>query len=467
MEVGSGASRVVASSSSGRVMTPAWMPDGSRLLFAADFPSRSAEASSPRSFQIYSVDLATGRFHQVTAVPGGASSPDVSPDGATLAFVSARSGGYDFFVAPIDTRRWLDVLLDDPAAPAATPGESAPLVDVKDRRYSPWRTLLPRSWTPLADTENGDFRLGLGLAGSDVIGRHAYAVSALWRTAPDHGAPVPAGRPDWSASYSYDRWRPAFFLSASDQTSLLQLAPAEGRPARQAALREQDATAGVAVPIRKVRHTQVFQAAFNAGIDTLSAQGSSFATNQAGGAKRVGVQHGEGIRLVDQLRGRGCRGTDERAGPGGTWRKRKCGRFYRRSARLLASGGGARRPGRARRLRCGVGGPGRPQALPPRRVDARRPAHQLRQRCLPHAARVRRLRVGRFAHRGGHDRVAAAAPPGRAGLGHGPAAPSHDSRDHLRGRRSRVGRGFPAPGPQGRRSAWSAPSTSSPASLSR
>jgi hypothetical protein len=264
-----GAARVVTAAPGGRVTTPAWMPDGSELLFASD--DLVAGASGPREFQIYAANLPGGSVRQVTGVVGGASFPDVSPDGSTLAFVSTGRAGTDVFSMPIDRRGWVVVQNDEAVRgrPAAMTDDAAPVPSVV-KAYSPWPTLLPRSWTPLADTEGGHVRLGVGVAGTDVLARHAYSLSAWWRVTGEDGVSVPAARPDWSASYAYDRWRPVFIVAASDRTSFLELTRPDGLAPVPAALREQDAAGGVALPVRRVRHTQRWQAAFNAGYDTLS-----------------------------------------------------------------------------------------------------------------------------------------------------------------------------------------------------
>jgi hypothetical protein len=264
IDAADGTSKVLASAARGRVMTPAWMPEGGTLLFAKD---RAGE------FQVYAVGLNGGGVRQVTTVTGGATFPDVSPDGRTLLFVGVGPSGYDVFALPIERSRWTAVPEADEThagAQAAHDEDRSVSGPVAERSYSPVPTLLPRFWTPLADTADGGLRLGLGVGGADVLLRHTYTFSALWRLAGDNGSGAPAGRPDWAASYVYERWRPTFVLSASDRTSLPVLARPGGQAPIPAALREQEVTAGVAVPIRTVRRTQVLQTAFNAGSDTMS-----------------------------------------------------------------------------------------------------------------------------------------------------------------------------------------------------
>jgi|BarGraNGADG00312_2_1021985.scaffolds.fasta_scaffold223798_1 hypothetical protein len=39
---------------------------------------------------------------------------------------------------------------------------------------------------------------------------------------------LPIDRPDWTAEYAYERWRPAVYAIASDKTTLLALAGSIG-----------------------------------------------------------------------------------------------------------------------------------------------------------------------------------------------------------------------------------------------
>jgi hypothetical protein len=256
------AMRVLASAARGRLMTPGWTPGGADVVYASDVSGE---------FQIYACALGTGELRQLTFAPGGATFPDVSPDGRTLVFVAAGPEGHDVYALALDGSVATGGPVNDvvPGAAEFAP-DSAPDTAVSTRGYSPFPTLLPRSWMPLADTSDGVLRVGFEVSATDVLARHSYALSALWRMSGDNGSGAPASRPDWSASYVYDRWLPAFFLSTTDTTSRLTLARPGDGPPLPAALREQNATAGVSWPVRRVRHTQLWQAALNAGVDTLS-----------------------------------------------------------------------------------------------------------------------------------------------------------------------------------------------------
>ncbi len=72
---------------------PAWSPDGSRIAFASDRTGTS---------QIYVMNADGSDQRQLTDRPAGASSPSWSPDGARIAFDSGRVALYDIYVMNAD-----------------------------------------------------------------------------------------------------------------------------------------------------------------------------------------------------------------------------------------------------------------------------------------------------------------------------------------------------------------------------
>ncbi|HEX8393403.1 MAG TPA: hypothetical protein VF665_13750, partial [Longimicrobium sp.] len=154
-------------------MNPAWSPDGRYVLFSSD------RTGIPN---LYAYDLRDGRLMQVSNVTSGAFQPDVSPDGRWIAFSLYRADGYHVARMPFDPSGWRP-------APPATGDFGSPPRDAAEftrtaggpsRPYSPWRTLAPTSWTPtLVSDEVLDAGIGFGIAGSDIIERHAYALNAL------------------------------------------------------------------------------------------------------------------------------------------------------------------------------------------------------------------------------------------------------------------------------------------------
>jgi len=261
----SGRQLVLTSSEVGRNLTPAWTPDGQAVLFASDREG---------SFQVYSVPLAGGGVVRRTSVAGGAQAPEVSPDGRRLVYVGYTEAGYDLFEIPMP-----DVAADGPPivprsdpTPAVRPIEDATSEKLPDRPYSPWNTLLPRSWAPAADTRNDAVRIGATTSGVDVLGRHAWSATALWRFGGDDALDSRhRALPDWAMGYTYDRWRAALFASVSDETYLLPRYAPDGQRLDDAQLQERHASVGAAVPWMKVRHRQLLEASFDYDRHTVTA----------------------------------------------------------------------------------------------------------------------------------------------------------------------------------------------------
>jgi hypothetical protein len=71
--------------------------------------------------------------------------------------------------------------------------------------YSPWRSLLPKWWTPVIGTTSVDGKpetvVGVSTSGADVLGRHSYQATVTNRT--------------YAAAYSYDRFYPTFSVLAA------------------------------------------------------------------------------------------------------------------------------------------------------------------------------------------------------------------------------------------------------------
>src|SRR5581483_2481866 len=92
VDVEAHAETVVASFDDARVVTPAWRPDGRAVVAAV------ARQNAP--FNLFEFPLDGGAPHQLTATTGGATWPDVSPDGTTIAYVGYTPHGFDLFTVP-------------------------------------------------------------------------------------------------------------------------------------------------------------------------------------------------------------------------------------------------------------------------------------------------------------------------------------------------------------------------------
>jgi hypothetical protein len=129
----------------------------------------------------------------MTKAVTGVFSPEVSPDGNTLAAVLFRADGYHIVASslrtdsagvPADSTRvgprgvCPDCITSISGLPPLGASDTSP-----SRKYSPWASLLPRYWSPVLEsaTEDG-FSIGAATSGADIVRRHDYTVQALYNT---------------------------------------------------------------------------------------------------------------------------------------------------------------------------------------------------------------------------------------------------------------------------------------------
>ncbi|HZT75482.1 MAG TPA: BamA/TamA family outer membrane protein [Vicinamibacterales bacterium] len=240
----------VASIAGARVVTPAWRPDGRAIVAAV------AREGEPFNLYEFSTE-GTSEVRPLTHTTGGATWPDVSPDGTTIVFVGYTPAGFDLFVMPYPTAggvRRADSLEGRQPLPL-----SAPTPSTREHDYSPWPTLTPTSWSPILVTDSSQVRAGALVAGADVLGYHAWSASATWLVSGPADATRPSSAsPDWQLAYVYDRWQPTLFAAASTATSFFAGPPTDAGTPTNATLRERQLEAGVLVPIR---HTRVSHSA--------------------------------------------------------------------------------------------------------------------------------------------------------------------------------------------------------------
>jgi Tol biopolymer transport system component len=267
--------RVLWTSAHGRSVTPSWTPDGRSVLFASD--------ADGGPFQVYRADLATGQVDRLVNAGETAQSPALSPDGETLVFVGYTTDGFDLFSVPWKLAAWVPSDAPAPDSPLPTPmaagagaspapqdSEAANRGLTGSRPYSPWRTLLPRFWTPIIERDAGDTAFGAATAGADALGRHGYAAGASWST---------RGRADWYAGYAYDRWRPTLFANGSDDTDSWL----------SGTVRTRTIDAGAALPFRTFRRTQSLFASVHASTERFECLECAPARNVAVDRRAVRV----------------------------------------------------------------------------------------------------------------------------------------------------------------------------------
>ena len=283
---------VVATSPSGRNVTPVWTPDGRALLFASD------RTGGPFDLYRLTIDadglsVAAGSLERLTHLPGGATAPDVSPDGGTVVFVGYTVDGYDLFsmalpvAGPAAAERRAIPLL--PATRPSVPATALHATGAaRSTSYRPWSTILPRAWVPVIETGDHETRAGAAAGGADALGYHAWAATVTWSVAREAAVqPVsPGSRPDVQLAYAYDRWRPTFFTQYTDETTPLLIGIPDGAERRPVGVRERSVEAGIVVPFRRVRWSQSVLALWRREHDVVSGPSDEGSFDR--GALRVG-----------------------------------------------------------------------------------------------------------------------------------------------------------------------------------
>lgn len=165
--------------------SPTWSPDGLGILFT------SSRSGITQAYVVASTG--GGGLRRLSSSSTGVFSPEPSPNGQTLALLDFRFDGYHLGIAPLpagnsSTSGELPIasqrancarcVVAAASAPAETLIQASP-----SRSYSPWQSLVPTYWEPIIEgsTESGT-ALGAATNGNDIVGRHAYYLSAVWNT---------------------------------------------------------------------------------------------------------------------------------------------------------------------------------------------------------------------------------------------------------------------------------------------
>jgi hypothetical protein len=266
VDVSSRVMRVVAARTDARIVMPAWRPDGRAIV--------AAVATGDEPFNLFEFDVeAAAPPRQLTDLAGGVTWPELSPDGKTIVFVGYTTDGFDLFSMPYPAEDRQGppgsrVSQAPHTSAQAGPAQAEPDPALESSTYSPVRTLMPTSWSPILESDGDQVRIGAATGGVDVLGYHAYALSATWLvSAPDGAISPDRSIPDWTVSYAYDRWVPTFFATASGRTAFFAGPPNPDGTPSAVTRREQQIEAGIAVPFVRTRWSHTAVATFLRSVD--------------------------------------------------------------------------------------------------------------------------------------------------------------------------------------------------------
>lgn len=174
---------------------PTFSPDGRYLFFTSD---RTGIAN------VYALDRASGELWQVTNVTTGAYMPEVSPDGRLLYYAGYTADGFDLFVLELDSTRWLAALPPPNDRPEASRRGDMGRWPVTP--YNPLSTLRPRNYSLELGTGTFGTTLSVATGGFDIAGFHGIAG--------DFSIDFARGIPQGGISYRYGRLPFALRMSA-------------------------------------------------------------------------------------------------------------------------------------------------------------------------------------------------------------------------------------------------------------
>lgn len=217
-------------------LTPSWSRDGRTVFFTSDRTG---------VYNVFAYSLVDQALVRATNVVGGALTPEETAD-RRLVFANYTSRGFDLHVA---------APMALPAAAATAWPPRAPPVPLTEppapQPYSPLPTLAPRFWAPLLSVDEEGGQYGLQTGGLDVLGRHKYALTALYGS--------DSRRASYALSYRYDRLHPSLDLSVSDVAALYgDFFVLPNGATGEYWERRQRLAADVTVPLFKTRWSQAF-----------------------------------------------------------------------------------------------------------------------------------------------------------------------------------------------------------------
>ena len=151
---------------------PSYAKDGS-LLYSADYNGR---------FNLYRMDMASGRLSQLTDVATAALNP-VQDGQGKIYFEYLSAEGYRLHRLQIDERSSLsasDVVLNGNMTVSAESPQSSGDGDAghwATYPYTPWHSLRPRWWLPMLAATEESTLFGVMTGGSDSLKQHRYELA--------------------------------------------------------------------------------------------------------------------------------------------------------------------------------------------------------------------------------------------------------------------------------------------------
>lgn len=174
-------------------MQPRFSPDGSSILFSADYNG---------FYEIYQLNPNSQKLQQLTHSWGSASYPSVSRDGNTLYYNKLTTNGWNLHQAtPMPADQPL-TLLNTVRTMRAQP----PAIKTTTSPYKASDHITPQWWFPFFAFEPGLSILGATTSGSDPLYRHEYELSL--------GMDTISTSPFGYMTYRYNRWRTGLQLTA-------------------------------------------------------------------------------------------------------------------------------------------------------------------------------------------------------------------------------------------------------------
>jgi Tol biopolymer transport system component len=161
--------------------------------------------------------IENGTPRRVTHVITGAQFPVVSPEGELHANLLTSDGFQlvKFNASETPVRSSAEVKFDAPhSIPEALREPDGAIPESSIKEYSPWASLAPRQWAPIAEfggSSNAGVSFGALALGFDAVGKHQYSLAAGYNTK--------TGTWDGAIGYTLYAFRPELDWSLSSSTT--------------------------------------------------------------------------------------------------------------------------------------------------------------------------------------------------------------------------------------------------------